>query len=299
MTGVIFNVQDFCVDDGPGIRTTVFLKGCPLRCAWCHNPESHERQVEILFSEKKCAYCSACAQACSNSAHLFVDGKHIFKRDACIRCGECAKVCFSGGIELCGKEMQPSELLEQIKPNLPFYKNSGGGVTISGGEPLLQGEFTLELCRILSEEGIQVCVETCGYGKTETLLALIPYVEYFLFDFKLKGEHTKKYLGVTEADILKNLAALSDNGGKIILRCPIIPDVNFHEKHFADICELAVKTVGITEIQLLPYHPLGIEKAKTLGKSLPYQNEKFLEGGELKPYAEKLQKQTNKKTTVL
>ena len=298
MLGKIFNVQDFCTDDGPGIRTTVFLKGCPLRCAWCHNPESRYKENQILFDEKTCMACGKCIEACPQKAHTFQEKKHLFQREICQTCGKCALVCPTESLKLCGKDISAQEIVDKILPNLPFYQKSGGGLTISGGEPLFQPQFTLELCQLSQKQGIQVCVETCGYGNLSNLLDLIPYVQFFLFDFKMKKD-AEKYIGVSGELILENLSALSEAGGKIILRCPIIPEVNFTKEHFDDICEIAIKNKGIEEIQLLAYHPLGIEKAKGLNATLPYANPVFLDKNLLLPYAEKLENKTKKKATVI
>ena len=296
--GVIFNLQHFCTDDGDGIRSTVFLKGCLLRCAWCHNPESQEAQTEIFYDETRCIRCGACVAVCAHGAQTLRNGKREFLRENCLHCGKCASVCHAKALESCGKERTAKSIVEEVSRYLPFFEKSGGGLTVSGGEPLFQADFTLEICRLAQKAGIQVCVETSGFGKTEALLALVPFVEHFLFDFKITGERAKKYIGADDTLILKNLFALDNAGGKTVLRCPIIPAVNDGEDHFRAIVRTVKKLTGITEIQLLPYHPLGVQKAKKIGKISPYGNPDFLDSALLKETARNLQLQTNIKTTV-
>ena len=255
MEGYVFNIQRFCVQDGPGIRTTVFLKGCPLRCAWCHNPESHHRKPEILFDPSKCIMCGACAAACER--HTFVDGKHLFNRDGCAGCGRCAENCYADALELCGKTMTAEEVIDTVARDKAFYRD-GGGMTLSGGEPLMQPDFSAELARLAKEKGIHVAMETCGECAPETLKKVAQHVDLFLFDIKaMDAEIHKQYTGVSNERILKNLETLNGMGKAIILRCPIIPGVNLTEEHFAAVADLAEKLENVLEVQLEPYHPLG------------------------------------------
>lgn len=280
--GKIFNIQRFCTEDGPGIRTTVFLKGCPLNCIWCHNPESRSFQRELLFNSEKCIGCRACAEVCKN--HSFESGKHSFGKDICADCGKCALVCPADALEICGKRSSVTEITETVLKDLEFYKNSGGGVTISGGEPLFQPAFSLALLKEFKKHKLHTAVETCGYFSGDISL-FAPYVDLWLFDIKLFGEEKhKKYTGVSNIPIIKNLRLLDSFGANIILRCPIIPDINLNEEHFKNISALANSLGSVSEINLLPYHPLGISKSEQLGKESSYPNKDFLSADEISPY---------------
>ena len=185
MKGRIFNIQRFCVHDGPGIRTTVFFKGCPLSCAWCHNPESQRARAEIFFSPEKCIGCGACVTACPKHLHAFSDTRHVYERAECDACGACAGVCPAGALEKCGREAEAGEILAQALRGADFYRSSGGGITLSGGEPMAQSEFALELARGAKAAGLHVCLETCGACPRAELERILPYVDLFLYDFKL------------------------------------------------------------------------------------------------------------------
>ena len=299
MKGILFNIQDFCVDDGPGIRTTIFLKGCPLNCQWCHNPESHEQGVEIFYHEDLCVSCGKCMEICPNHAHEVKGGQHIFYRSLCKHCAKCSDGCISQALLACGEEMEARDIVAKIKCNIPFYNYSGGGITISGGEPLFQPAFTFELCQLFKQEGISVCLETSGYGKTEDVAALLPYVDYFLFDYKIDAPYAQKYIGISSDLIIKNLSLINSEGKNIILRCPIIPNVNFNDAHFHSIISMVQNFKHIIEVHLLAYHPLGIDKSVQLGKQSSYKNKFFLDKTELEPHAEMIQTKTKIKTLIL
>lgn len=288
--GVVFNLQRFCVDDGPGIRTTVFLKGCPLRCAWCHNPESNAAVPQLLFSPDKCIGCGACVSGCPHGLHGITPRGHVFRREGCVGCGACAAVCYADALELCGRTVTVEEVLGAVMEDREFYQNSGGGMTISGGEPLAQHRFTAALARAARAQGIHVCVETSGYGSQEALEAVAACTDLFLFDFKIADEAQHiRYTGVSNRPILENLERLSELGANVVLRCPIIPDVNFTDAHFAAIAALAERMPHVCQVDLLPYHPLGLSKAGRLGAAMPYDRDSSLVRGELARYAEWLQ----------
>ena len=244
--GTVFNIQRFCVNDGPGIRTTVFLKGCPLSCVWCHNPESQRFEPEILFYKDKCTGCGRCK---------------------CVTAADRDFVCFNGAKEICGKTVSADEVTAEVLKDKPFYENSGGGVTLSGGEPLAQYDFSLELLKKAKENGIHTAVETCGYAEKSKILEIAMYVDLFLFDCKeTDPELHKEYTGFDNKIILENLKALSDAGSKIILRCPIIPGFNDLAEHFKGISETAEKFSGIEHIEIEPFHPLGESKYSALSR---------------------------------
>ena len=246
--GTVFNIQRFCVNDGPGIRTTVFLKGCPLSCVWCHNPESQRFEPEILFYKDKCTGCGRCK---------------------CVTAADRDFVCFNGAKEICGKTVSANEVTAEVLKDKPFYKNSGGGVTLSGGEPLAQYDFSLELLKKAKENGIHTAIETCGYAEKSKILEIAKYVDLFLFDCKeTDPDLHKEYTGVDNKIILDNLKALSDAGSKIILRCPIIPGFNDRAEHFKGISETAEKFIGIEHIEIEPFHPLGESKYSALGREV-------------------------------
>ena len=268
MKGTVFSVQRFCVQDGPGIRTTVFLKGCPLRCAWCHNPESQKARAEILYSPQSCILCGACQKACPKGLHSFSAGEHTFDRASCDGCARCAAACPSGALERCGEEREVGEIIALALRDAEFYKTSGGGFTLSGGEPMAQPDFALALAREARNAHLSVCLETCGFCPREELARILPYVDLFLYDFKLAdAEAHKKFTGRDNALILENLSFLGSSGARVVLRCPIIPGVNFTKAHFEAIAEIARTCPGLLSIDLMPYHPLGVDKEKRLGRT--------------------------------
>ena len=266
MTGCVFNIQKFSIHDGPGIRTTVFLKGCPLRCLWCHNPEGLSREREIEYEPTKCILCGACGGVCENHAFSEESG-HLYARESCTRCGRCLERCVAGALKFVGNDMTVEQVMKKVLSDKIFYETSGGGMTVSGGEPFYQHEFTTELLKAAKAEGLHTAVETSGFCRTEIILAALPCIDLFLFDYKATGDELhRKLTGVPQAPILDTLRAVSDAGGKIVLRCPIIPGANDTEEHFAAIAALAEEISGIEHVDLEPYHPLGTGKAEKIGK---------------------------------
>ena len=267
VNGTVFDIQKFSLHDGPGIRTTVFLKGCPLRCVWCHNPESWSGEKQLLYAAERCVNCGSCTTLCLHGCHTADNfGKHNFERSRCTMCGACTKKCYTDALSLCGKEMSVEEVLEQVLKDKIFFENSGGGMTLSGGEPMAQFPFALELIRQAKAAGVHVAMETCGFAQESQYAQLIGLVDLFLFDIKSTdpAKH-KEYTGQENALILKNLRFLDAEGVNFRLRCPLIPGLNDSEDDLRGIAELANTLSGISGIDVEPYHPLGVSKAAQLG----------------------------------
>ena len=294
-SGIVSNIQKFSVQDGPGIRTTVFLKGCPLRCLWCHNPEGLEPGPEIAYRAGRCIGCGQCAQVCPEDCHgLSEEGRHVFDRTRCIRCGRCADVC-PGALERMGKRMTADEVLQIVLQDRVFYEHSGGGMTLSGGEPMFRFPFALELARRAKEEGLHVCIETCGEAPAAGYAAILPYIDLFLFDYKETDPALhKKFTGRSNARILDNLARLGQAGARIVLRCPVIPGCNDRGDHFAGIARTAEANPGICAVDVEPYHPLGKAKAEALGKAYLPGELGFPEKETVQRWMDAIQKQTAK-----
>ena len=288
-SGIVFNIQRFSIHDGPGIRTTVFLKGCPLSCIWCHNPESMSPSPEISFNERLCTLCGACAGVCPNGAHIMEDGRHRFERTVCKRCGMCAEACVSEALSVVGERMSGEEVLAEVERDLPFYETSKGGMTLSGGEPLSQADFATDLLRLAREQGIHTCLDTSGFVQPDTLENIRTYVDLFLFDFKgADPERHKRHTGVSCDLILENLARLVGCGEQVILRCPIVPGYTDSEEHFNDIAVLEKRYPDLVEIDILGYHKLGEGKYERFGGYSPMRRQESVDENQKKQWLERL-----------
>lgn len=254
----VAEIQRFCMHDGPGVRTTVFFKGCPLRCVWCHNPEMQKSEQELMFFGNKCISCRLCA---SCSAHSFDGGKHSIDREKCVLCGKCADLCPTTALQICGRDMTVDEIVREVKKDVAFY-GTNGGVTLSGGEPLAQAGV-VDLLRAFKSDGINTAIETCGFYDVS---AVLPYTDLFLWDIKdTDPARHEKYTGVSNGRILENLFAADEKGAKTRLRCIITRGVNANVDHYKRVNEIMGKLKNCTGADILPYHAYGGSKATSLG----------------------------------
>lgn len=265
MTGTIFKIQKFSIHDGPGIRTSVFLKGCPLSCWWCHNPESIKAEREIVFNEEKCLNCGSCINNCVQKALTFDTGIPYILREDCNTCGSCADICPARALEMVGREITVKDVMSAICKDIIFYDESGGGVTFTGGEPTLQYEFLLELLQSCASKGIHTAVDTSGFIPWERLENLSRITDLFLFDLKMMDdEKHRKYTGVSNRLILDNLQKLSAIHTNINVRMPIITGINDDKENIAKTCSF-LSSLRIKKVNILPYHTIGIGKYDKLG----------------------------------
>jgi len=265
-TALLMDVKKFAVHDGPGVRTTLFLKGCTLRCIWCHNPEGISPKPELAYYAHKCIGCGECVRVCPNGAHSISADGHVFNREKCIACGACEPACLGEAIKLFGKEIDVDEALRIALEDRMFYSTSGGGVTISGGEPLLHAEFVRELCERLHGEGIHTAVDTCGCVPWSAFETVLPVADMFLYDIKQFDSDAHKALtGAGNERILENLQRLSDAGKRIEIRMPFVPGCNSDDETVHKIGEFLGK-LNIERMKVLPYHSLARSKYVALGK---------------------------------
>ena len=271
-TGMVFDIKRFSIHDGPGIRTTVFFKGCPLSCWWCHNPESQATEPEMMFRENRCIRCRACQAVCKQSA-ISWDGDVISTdMEKCTLCGVCVEACYAEAREMIGREMTVAQVMAEIERDIAFYDESAGGATFSGGEPLWQRDFLLDLLRACQEKEIHTAVDTCGFATWETVDSVREYVDLFLYDLKLMNDaRHQKFTAVSNELILSNLRALAEWGENIILRVPIIPGINDDDESLRQLGAFAATLPDVNRISLLPYHPTAVEKYKLLQKTCGLQ----------------------------
>lgn len=262
----VTDIQKGCTHDGPGLRTTVFLKGCPLRCRWCHNPETQRREKEIYYRPDRCIGCFSCVEVCPAKAHQAQEGMHLFDPVNCIRCMACSDACPGGAMEAVSKTMELESVVKEVLSDRVFYRRRGG-LTVSGGEPTVQRDGLIALLDAVKAEGIHTCLETCGYFPESLVPVLARRVDLFLFD--VKDTDSARHLENTGADlsrILYNLQLLDRSGANTILRCILIPEINLVDSHANALAELFKTLSHCHYIELLPYHPYGLSKSQQLGR---------------------------------
>jgi pyruvate formate lyase activating enzyme len=265
---MIFDIKRYAIHDGPGIRTTVFFKGCPLACPWCHNPEGVSSSPQLMWWPRRCLACGDCSEACSEEAISFAEGDLEVDRARCTKCGECAAVCCSHALQVIGRTMTPGQVMEVLEKDRVFYEESGGGVTFSGGEPLMQQEFLHDILRTCRQHGIHTVVDTSGYTEPDTLLRVSDDVDMFLYDLKIMNDDAhKKYTGVSNEPILENLRLLSEHGSEAVVRLSLIPNVNDDVGNIGELGAFVASLKNVGAVHILPYHRAGISKAKRLGES--------------------------------
>lgn len=264
--GTVFNIQRFCLHDGPGIRTLVFLKGCPLRCKWCSNPESQSAQCELMHFKNLCIKCGKCVSLCPQKAIAFLKKSPVIDRTRCNACGICVQGCNSQALRMSGEFFTTDQLFELILRDKTYFDLSGGGVTFSGGEPLLQPAFLKSILRKLKLHGIQTAVETSGYCSKDPLTDIAQYTDIFLFDIKhISDAAHKKGTHISNAQIIDNLRLLSKMHDSIVVRIPIIPGFNMDKPTLDGMVQL-ISECDIRNVQLLPYHNYGLSKYKGIGR---------------------------------
>lgn len=270
MSGMVFDIQKFSVSDGPGIRTTVFLKGCPARCMWCHNPESICGRPELMYYSNLCSGCGSCARACPRGAHAVAESGHQLDRARCEACGLCAAACPSGALRLTGREMTAREVMDAVMEDVDFYEESGGGMTLSGGEPVIQRNFCIELLKMANEAGVHSAIETSGNYPAEMLVGILERADYILFDLKaMSGEIYEGYIGGCPDNVYDSLRAVDESGTSYVVRTPVVGGVNDSVDEIRAIAVHLSRLKNLSGYQLIRYHPLGLPKYAALGQDAP------------------------------
>ena len=270
--GLVFDIKRYAIHDGPGIRTTVFLKGCPLECPWCHNPEGVATGRQMIWRAERCLGCRHCEQACPTGAISFARDGLRLDRALCDTCGKCVAVCYPHALELIGREMTVAQVMQEVEKDIVVYDQSGGGVTFSGGEPLMQPDFLLAALQACRRHSIHTAVDTSGYGDTATLMRIAGDVDLFLWDLKIMDEERHRDLtGVPNSRILENLQKLSRNGKPVVVRITLIPGINDDDENLSRLGEFTSGLENVTRIDILPYHRAWVDKYKRLhGTAEPF-----------------------------
>lgn len=284
MTANIFNIQKFSIHDGPGIRTVVFFKGCPLRCPWCSNPESQSVHTQILWSSDKCVGCRKCEHNCPSGSVTFTDEYFAFNHKTCTGGRTCIAGCPTGALEYVGKQMSVEDIMVEVRKDIDFYEESGGGVTLSGGEVLVWHNFATELLAVLQYEYIHTAIETSGYATESSFQKVARHVNLLLFDMKHYDplKHLQ-YTGVSNELILRNMNWAAKKGIPIIARIPVIPDVNNSLEDAHEFCKL-LQSIGIHQVNLLPFHQFGQKKYEPLQIEYQMKDTKALHPEDLEDY---------------
>jgi len=265
MKGMVARIQRFSITNGPGIRSTVFLKGCPLHCLWCHNPEMQGRERELMVFEKLCVSCGSCVTVCPNAVHYITDGLHTLERANCTLCETCVSACPHAAIDIEGEELTPEQVMDILRRDTLFYSSSGGGITLSGGEPLMQFDFTRSILQMAKAEGLHTCLDTSGWGGRAHELA--PFVDLYLWDIKhTEPDVHKETTGVEFAPILKSLKKMDAAGASVQIRMCIISGINDAPENVDAAADIFSAYKCITGVDFVPYHRLGIAKSRALGK---------------------------------
>lgn len=251
----VADIRRLTIHDGPGIRDTVFVKGCPLHCLWCHNPESLSPRPQLLFRSRLCVNCGTCAELCPQKVHLFTENGHVLNRRECLACGKCAEECLPGALALCGTILSAGEVVASVLRDKAFFLNSGGGVTLSGGEPLLYPDFTAEVFRLLKEEGIPAALDTCGAVPFAAFEKVLPWTDRILFDIKgMDPERHRRNTGRTNEGLLENLSRLGSLAIPVEIRMPIVPGRNDDPAELDRAGEFLKTVAAVVSIRLLPWH---------------------------------------------
>ena len=265
--GLITDIKRFAVHDGPGVRTTVFLKGCGLHCVWCHNPEAIDLKAELMLYLEQCIDCGACFTVCPTGAHEVIEDERVLHRELCISCGDCVEACYVGALKMAGNKTTVADLMDVIRQDIPFYQVSGGGVTLSGGEPLVQSKFAMKLLQQCKEEGIHTALDTSGSVRWRVLEKVLPYVDLVLYDLKhISPSAHRRYTGASNRLILENMKRLADCGVPVEVRMLVIPTINDSRTFIKRAAKFLASLDNITAVRLLAYHHLAGSKYWRLDK---------------------------------